>query len=90
MHDQLKMSWVTLDRFCQEESAKDDSLRRKLEADHRPLRSSASTLAPVAMRPPSGEVGEHGQVEGDREGFRHFEDVSLPQGDRFAVAAVLP
>src|SRR5271166_264246 len=46
--------------------------------------------APVAMRPPSGEVGEHGQVEGDREGFRHFEDVSLPQGDRFAVAAVLP
>ncbi len=38
------MSWVTLDRFCEEEAAKDESLRRKLEADYRPLRSSASTL----------------------------------------------
>ncbi|MGO9079254.1 MAG: hypothetical protein ACLQDY_09470 [Streptosporangiaceae bacterium] len=35
---------MTLDRFCEEEAAKDESLRRKLEADYRPLRSSALTL----------------------------------------------
>ena len=43
MRDQLRMSWVTLDRFChQEGAAKDEPLRRKLEADNRPLRSSAA------------------------------------------------
>ena len=44
MRDQLRMSWVTLDRFCQEEAAKDEPLRRKLEADNRPLRSNAAKL----------------------------------------------
>ena len=45
MRDQLRMSWVTLDRFChQEGAAKDEPLRRKLEADNRPLRSSAAKL----------------------------------------------
>lgn len=44
MRDQLRMSWVTLDRFCQEEAAKDEPLRRKLETDNRPLRSSAAKL----------------------------------------------
>ena len=44
MRDQVRMSWVTLDRFCQEEAAKDEPLRRKLEADNRPLRSSAAKL----------------------------------------------
>ena len=44
MRDQLKMSWVNLDRFCQEEAAKDEPLRRKLEVDNRPLRSSAAKL----------------------------------------------
>jgi hypothetical protein len=44
MRDQLRISWVTLDRFCQEEAAKDEPLRRKLEADNRPLRSSAAKL----------------------------------------------
>jgi hypothetical protein len=44
MRDQLRTSWVTLDRFCQEEAAKDEPLRRQLEADNRPLRSSAAKL----------------------------------------------
>lgn len=44
MRDQLRMSWVTLDRFCQEGAAKDEPLRRRLEADNRPLRSSAAKL----------------------------------------------
>ena len=38
------MSWVTLGRFCQEEVAKDEPLRRKLAAGNRPLRSSAAKL----------------------------------------------
>ena len=44
MSDQLRMSWVTLDRFPQEGAAKDEPLRRKLEADNKPLRSSAAKL----------------------------------------------
>ena len=38
------MPWVTLGRFCQERAAKDEPLRRKLEADNRPLRSGAAKL----------------------------------------------
>jgi hypothetical protein len=57
MRDQLKMSWVTLDRFCEEEAAKDESLRRKLEADHRPLRSSASTLTDDELLGKLGSMG---------------------------------
>ncbi len=57
MRDQLKMSWVTLDRFCEEEAAKDKSLRRKLEADHRPLRSSASTLTDDELLGKLGSMG---------------------------------
>ena len=34
----------TLDRFPQEGAAKDEPLRRKLEADNKPLRSSAAKL----------------------------------------------
>lgn len=64
MHDQLKMSWVTLDRVCQEEAAKDDSPRRRLEADHRPLRSSASTLADDELLGMLGSMG----FEVDRRG----------------------
>ena len=45
MHDQLKMSWVDPRPVLSEGVGEGRSLRRRLKADHRPLRSSASTLA---------------------------------------------
>ncbi len=39
----MKISWVTIDRFCQEEAEED--VRRELERTGRPLRSSAGPLS---------------------------------------------
>jgi hypothetical protein len=37
----VKISWVTIDRFCQEEADGKEDIRRELERTDRPLRSSA-------------------------------------------------
>jgi hypothetical protein len=39
------MSWVTIDRFCQEEADSKEDIRRELERTGRPLRSSADPLS---------------------------------------------
>jgi hypothetical protein len=41
----MKMSWVTLDRICEEERLSDEHLRRRLERNGRPLRSDAADLS---------------------------------------------
>ncbi len=41
----MNLSWVTLDRMLQEEAARDESLRRSLEADDRPMRSGTAELS---------------------------------------------
>jgi len=41
----MKLSWVTLDRFCEEQRVSDDEMRRLLENNDRPLRSSATDLS---------------------------------------------
>jgi tetratricopeptide (TPR) repeat protein len=41
----MKMSWVTLDRFCEEQRLSDEEIHRRLEASGRPLRSSAAGLS---------------------------------------------
>jgi hypothetical protein len=41
----LKISWVTIDRFCQEEADAKEDVRRDLERTGRPLRSSADSLS---------------------------------------------
>jgi hypothetical protein len=41
----MKMSWVTLDRICQEEMHSDEKIRRLIEGGNRPLRSSAEHLS---------------------------------------------
>lgn len=68
MRDQLRMSWVTLDRFCQEEAAKDEPLRRKLEADNRPLRSAAAKLTDGELLDKLRSMG----FELDRSGVRNL------------------
>ena len=39
------MSWVTLDRICQEKADAEEDFRRELERTDRPLRSSAEPLS---------------------------------------------
>jgi len=35
----MKISWVTVDRFCQDEAQVNEEIRRRLERNGRPLRS---------------------------------------------------
>jgi tetratricopeptide (TPR) repeat protein len=41
----VKISWVTIDRFCQEEADAKENVRRQLEHSGKPLRSSAGSLS---------------------------------------------
>ena len=41
----MKISWVTIDRVCQEEADAKENVRRKLEHTGKPLRSSADSLS---------------------------------------------
>jgi tetratricopeptide (TPR) repeat protein len=43
--DAVKMSWVTLDRICEEQMRSDAKIRRLLEDSGRPLRSHAAQLS---------------------------------------------
>ena len=43
--ERVKMSWVTLDRICQEEADGKEDVRRELVRNGRPLRSSAEPLS---------------------------------------------
>ena len=41
----MKMSWVTLDRICEEQLRSDATIRRLFEDSDRPLRSKAAQLS---------------------------------------------
>jgi hypothetical protein len=41
----MKMSWVTLDRICEEERISDKTISRLIEGSNRPLRSGAEQLS---------------------------------------------
>ena len=43
--ERVKISWVTIDRFCQEEADAKENVRRQLEHTGKPLRSSADSLS---------------------------------------------
>jgi hypothetical protein len=43
--ERVKISWVTIDRFCQDEADVKEDVRRELERTGRPLRSSAGPLS---------------------------------------------
>jgi hypothetical protein len=43
--ERVKISWVTIDRICQEEADAKENVRRKLEHTGKPLRSSADSLS---------------------------------------------
>jgi len=43
--ERMKISWVTLDRFCQDEAQVNEEINRTIECNGRPLRSTAEPLS---------------------------------------------
>jgi hypothetical protein len=43
--ERVKMSWVTIDRVCQQEADGKEDVRRQLGRTDKPLRSSADSLS---------------------------------------------
>jgi hypothetical protein len=82
----MKMSYVTLDRFVREHAARDDSIRRKLEADNRPVRSSADQMTDGELLTKLGSLGfdlDRRGVEELCEGALSVEDVARPLVDEW-------
>lgn len=68
----MKMSWVTIDRFCQEETEVNEDIRHDLERNGKPLRSSAESLSDDELLTKLRDLG----VDGDRDGVERLcEDV---------------
>jgi SEC-C motif len=64
----VKISWVTIDRFCQEEADAKEDVRRELERNGRPLRSSADPLSDDELLAKLRELG----VDVDRDGVERL------------------
>ena len=61
------MSWVTLDRICQEQAEGKEGVRLELVRNGRPLRSSAEPLSDDELLAKLRELG----LDVDRDGVRH-------------------
>ena len=61
--ERVKLSWVTIDRFCQEEADAKEDVRRELERTGRPLRSSADPLSDDELLAKLRDLGV--DVDGD-------------------------
>jgi hypothetical protein len=62
------MSWVTLDRICQEKADAEEDCRRELERNGSPLRSSAATLSDDQLLAKLRELG----LDVDRDGVERL------------------
>lgn len=71
----MKMSWVTVDRLCEEQRLSDEKIRRLIESNDRPLRSSAADL------------GDEELLEKLRGFGLHFDRYSLAQLCQGALSA---
>ena len=83
------MSWVTLDRICQEKADAEEEFRRELERTGRPLRSSAASLSDDELLAKLRELGldvDRDRVERLCEGALSAEDVAKPIGDKLKLA----
>src|SRR5215813_13557815 len=66
--ERVKLSWVTIDRFCQEEADGKEDVRRELERTGRPLRSSADPLSDDELLAKLRNLG----VDVDRDGVERL------------------
>ena len=87
--ERVDMSWVTLDRICQEKADAEEDFRRELERNGRPLRSSAAPLSDdellAKLRALGLDVDRDG-VERLCEGALSAEEVAKPIGDKLKLA----
>ena len=60
----MKVSWVTIDRFCQEETEVNEDIRHDPERNGKPLRASAESLSDDELLTKLRDLG----VDGDRDG----------------------
>src|SRR6266487_2649972 len=86
--ERVKMSYVTLDRICQERVDK-DGVRLELVRNGRPLRSSAEPLSDDELLEKLRELG----LDVDRDGVERLctgalsaEEVARPIGDKLKLA----
>ncbi len=64
----MKISWVTIDRFCQEEADAKEDVRGELERTGRPLRSSADPLSDDELLAKLRDLG----LDVDRDGVERL------------------
>jgi len=64
----VNMSWVEIDRICQEKADAEEDFRRELERKERPLRSSAAPLSDDQLLAKLRELG----LDVDRDGVERL------------------
>jgi tetratricopeptide (TPR) repeat protein len=86
--ERVKISWVTIDRFCQEEADAKEDVRRELERTGKPLRSSADPLSDDELLAKLRDLG----VDVDRDGVERLcagalsaEEVAKPIVDKLEL-----
>ena len=85
MRDAMKMSWVTLDRICEEQMRSDPNIRRLFEHSNRPLRSRAAQLSDEELLEKLRRFGfdlDRAGLEQLCEGALSAEEVADPLLDR--------
>lgn len=87
--ERVDMSWVTIDRICQEEADAKEDVRRQLERTGKPLRSSADSLSDDDLLAKLRDLG----LDVDRDGVEQLcagalsaEEVARPIGDKLKLA----
>ena len=73
------MSWVTIDRICQEEADGKEDVRRELVRNGRPLRSSAEPLSDDELLAKLRDLG----LDVDRDGVERLCAGALSPGGRY-------
>ena len=87
----MDISWVTLDRFCQEEADSKEHVRRELERTGRLLRSSADPLSDDELLAKLRDLGldvDRDGVERLCEGALSVEEVARPIVDKLDLDAM--
>ena len=86
--ERVKISWVTIDRFCQEEADGSEDIRRDLKRTGKPLRSSADPLSDDELLTKLRDLG----LDVDRDGVERLcagalsaEEVARPIGDKLGL-----
>ena len=84
----MKISWVTIDRICQEEADAKENVRRELEHTGKPLRSSADSLSDDELLAKLRGFGldvDHDGVERLCAGALSAQDVAEPILDKLKL-----